>query len=284
MLAEVPVRSGQSISRRKPTVTERVTVDTTVYPVEEKVGEDILQRWIAELLRPLIEQYIAGKKVRAFTGADQFIYFRRGDIRRRVAPDVFVLPGVRPDRRVTSWKTWEEGIVPSLAIEVVSKDVDKDYIDGPELYRELGVQELIVFDPDHEEEPDRIRFQVWRQVGRRGLQRVLATNEDRVQSKVLGCFLRAVGSSETIRLRLGLGPEGEMLVPTEAERERAEREREAADKERDRASWERERADREAARGDEEHAARLAAEEELARLRAQLEARRRPRRPKPGRR
>ena len=33
----------------------RVEPRGTVYPAEERVGEEILQRWIVELLRPLIE-------------------------------------------------------------------------------------------------------------------------------------------------------------------------------------------------------------------------------------
>ena len=219
--------------------------DVTVYPVEEKVGEELLQRWIIELLRPLVERWLASRKVIALTGADQFIYFRRGDTRGRLAPDVFVLPGVRPNRRIRSWKTWVEQVVPSFALEVVSRDVDKDYIDGPELYRELGVQELVIFDPDFEEEPDRFRFQVYRQVGKRGLVRAEVTNEDRVRSRVLKCWLRVIGVGEEMRLRIATGPSGEVLYPTEAEHERAEKER--------------------------ERAGRKAAEAELARLREELE-------------
>ena len=232
--------------------------DITVYPEEEKLGEELLQRWIIELLRPLVERWLASRKVVALTGADQFIYFRRGDTRGRLAPDLFVLPGVRPNRRVRSWKTWVEKIVPSFALEVVSRDVDKDYIDGPELYRELGVQELIIFDPDFEDEPDRFRLQVYRQVGKRGLVRAEVTNEDRVRSRVLKCWLRVIGVGEEMRLRIATGPSGEVLYPTEAEHERAEKERERAEKERERAG-------------------RKAAEAELARLRETLE-RARPRR------
>lgn len=233
--------------------------DVTVYPVEEKVGEELLQRWIIELLRPLVERWLASRKVIALTGADQFIYFRRGDTRGRLAPDVFVLPGVRPNRRIRSWKTWVEQVVPSFALEVVSRDVDKDYIDGPELYRELGVQELVIFDPDFEEEPDRFRFQVYRQVGKRGLVRAEVTNEDRVRSRVLKCWLRVIGVGEEMRLRIATGPSGEVLYPTEAEHERAEKERERAEKERERAEKERERAERKAL------------EAELARVREELE-------------
>ncbi|MCC6874889.1 MAG: Uma2 family endonuclease, partial [Sandaracinaceae bacterium] len=175
-----------------------------------------------------------------------------------VAPDVFVLPGVRPTRRIRSWKTWTEGTVPSFALEVVSQDVDKDYIDAPALYRELGVEELVIFDPDFEDDPDRLRFQVYRRVGKRGLVRVLATNEDRARSKVLGCWLRATGQGEELRLRLATGDQGEVLFPTEAEDEREAKEREREAKEREREAKERERE------------ARLEAEAEVERLRGEI--------------
>jgi Uma2 family endonuclease len=229
--------------------SRRTTVQTTtVYPVEEKMGEESLQRVIIELLRPLVERWLAHNRIKAFAGADQFIYFLEGDIRRRVAPDVYVLPGVRPGRRIKSWKTWEEQVIPSFALEVVSGDIDKDYIDAPDLYRQLGVKELVIFDPDFEESSERFRFQVYRQIARRGLVRVLVTDEDRVYSKTLKCHLRAIGAGETTRLRLATGPEGEALFPTEAEEERGNSER--------------------------ERAARIAAEQELARLRARLAPRR----------
>ena len=223
----------------------RVARDTTVYPEEERVGEESLQRFIVELLRPMVERWLASRKVVAFTGADQFIYFEKGDVRRRLAPDVFVLPGVRPGRRIRSWKTWVDRVVPSFALEVVSQDVDKDYIEAPRLYDELGVKELVVFDPDFETEHGRLRFQVFRRVARRGLVRVHVTQGDRVESRALGCYIVAVGEGEAVRLRLATGPEGRDLVPTPEEGEAHER----AEKERERA-------------------ARIALEAELLRLRA----------------
>ncbi|MFO0554316.1 MAG: Uma2 family endonuclease [Polyangiaceae bacterium] len=241
--------------------------DVTVYPVEEKVGEDLLQRLIIEVLRPLVERWLAERGVTGLTGADQFIYFKRGDVRRRVAPDVFVLPGVRPGRRVRSWKTWEEGmVVPSFALEVVSLDVDKDSVDAPALYRDLGVGELVIFDPDFEAEPGRYRFQVYRfGKSRRVVPQV--TNEDRVQSKALGCWIRATGAGETTRLRLATGAHGDELVPTDAERA----EREQAEKERERAEKERERTEKE-----RERALRLELEQELAQLKRRTSSRRKP--------
>lgn len=201
-----------------------VPYDPTVYPSEDHRGEGSLQRFISELLRALIEQYLIERGQTAFVGANQFIYYRQFDPSRKVAPDVFTLPGVEPGIKIDSWKTWEKGIVPPLAIEIVSQDFLKDYRDGPAIYDELGVRELIIFDPEHESAPsERLRFQVYRRLAKRGLVRVEATNEDRILSRVLGCRLRSIGDSpEMVRLRIATGPAGDDLFPTEAERARAE--------------------------------------------------------------
>jgi hypothetical protein len=71
-------------------------VDPTIYPVEERVGEDMLQRWIMELLRPLLQSWLTRRGTTTFVGADQFIYWRQHDPHARVAPDIYVLPGVDP--------------------------------------------------------------------------------------------------------------------------------------------------------------------------------------------
>jgi Uma2 family endonuclease len=241
-------------------------IDPTVYPVEEKVGEDLLQRFIVEMLRPLIAALFAKQGRKALVGADQFIYWEQHNPRKAVAPDVYVLPGLDPRTRVKAWKVWETGIAPSFALEVMSDDERKDVEQSPVRYAELGVKELVVFDPEPERRADGVRFRVYRKVGKRGLVLVEVTNEDRVRSKELGCWLRAVGEGVDLRLRVGLGPQGDELLWTEGERaeqERAAREQERAARE------------REAARAEQERAARLRAEQEVARLRAELDAIRR---------
>ena len=44
------------------------------YPETDHMGEDFLQRAIAEALRPLIARWFKSRRVKAFTGADQFLY------------------------------------------------------------------------------------------------------------------------------------------------------------------------------------------------------------------
>jgi hypothetical protein len=192
--------------------------DPTYYPIEEKVGEDSLQLFIAELLRGAIDYYLVTLGKPTFVGADQFIYWAQFRPQKVVAPDIYILPGVLREARIRCLKTWEAGVVPSFALEIVSSnDVDKDYREAPGRYDELGVAELVVFDPDHHRGRDRLRFQVFRRVRGRGLVRVTATNEDRIRSRVLGCWIRAVGKGDKVRLRLAAGERGDALVPTEIE-------------------------------------------------------------------
>ena len=70
----------------------------------------------------------------------------------------------------------------------------------------------------------RLRWQVFRRVAKRGLVRVDVSQGDRVKSKVLRAWLRAVGSDSGVRIRIAEGENGEDLFPTEAEAERAARE------------------------------------------------------------
>ena len=190
-----------------------------VYPETDDMGEHELQRYIAELLRPLLERWLGEQRRVAHAGADQFFYWVQGDPGRRRAPDVYVIDGVAQDiPEVASWKTWE-GHCPTFALEIVGDDWKKDYEEAPADYGALGTRELVVFDPwATGRSKKRLRWQVWRRVARRGLVRVEATQGDRVESRALGCWLRAVAERGHTRLRLATGPQGEALVPTEGER------------------------------------------------------------------
>ena len=217
------------------------------------MGENALHRLIAELLRPMLARFFDERGVIANVGANQFIYWAPGHPTKRIAPDVYVLPGIDPGLAVASWKSWETGVVPSFVLEVASDDYTKDYEDNPVLYDELGVKELVIFDPSARpgSRSQRVRWQIYRRVRGRGLVRVDVSQSDRVRSKLLGAWLRVVGSGDALRVRLALGSHGDELFPTEAEAERAEKERERAEKERERSG-------------------RLRAEAEVERLRVQL--------------
>ncbi len=81
----------------------------------------------------------------------------------------------------------------------------------------------MIFDPAWDDRPCGVRWQVFRRMGKRGLTRVEATNGDRVHSKALGVWLRAVGDGRSTRIRIAIGPRGDEIVPTAEEGEEAER-------------------------------------------------------------
>lgn len=99
-----------------------------------------IQRWICELLRPLLERFLIERGQLAFVGADQFLYWRQHDPVSCVAPDLYVMPGVAPDTDVKAWKNWESGVVPAFALEVVAEDRRKDYERAPARHAELGTR------------------------------------------------------------------------------------------------------------------------------------------------
>ncbi|HEX9730483.1 MAG TPA: Uma2 family endonuclease [Thermoanaerobaculia bacterium] len=82
-----------------------------------------------------------------YVSGNLFFYYEEGNPRACKAPDVFVVTGV-PKKKRRTYKLWEEGEVPALVIEVTSKKTKKeDEVDKPELYAELGIPYLFVYDP-----------------------------------------------------------------------------------------------------------------------------------------
>ena len=250
-----------------------VDFDPTVYPIKDDMGEGTLQRFISELLRGLIERWLEACGTPTFVGADQFFYWEQFNATASVAPDVYVLPGAPLSAKVGAWKVWKTHLVPSFAFEVVSRDVDKDYLTSPAKYARLGVKELIVFDPEYEESRSRVRFQVFRR-SKRGLVRVESTDADRVKSHVLGCHLRVVGEGSVQRVRLATGVNGETLFATDAEaRQKAEAERQKAEVE-----WQKAETAERTVRAElqAERHARAKLEAELAQLKAAQKVRKKP--------
>ena len=228
---------------------------TVVYPETDRMGEHETQFQIAVRLVPLVVAWLALRGVTARVAGDQFWYFVKGEPKHCRAPDVYVVEGVAQDATDRAvWKTWE-GHRPAFALEVASDDWKKDYDDAPPAYDAMRCKELVIFDPGATPRSrKRIRWQVYRRVRGRGFVRVFAGQSDRVESRVLGCWIRLVGEGGNPRLRLASGDHGDDLLPTDAERAQAARRAEEA-----------ERAAKERALARAE-----AAEAELARLREAL--------------
>jgi Uma2 family endonuclease len=180
------------------------------------------------LIEPL-EVWFANDPM-AFVAGNMFVYYERGDPRRHVSPDVFVVRGVpketSPERR--RYLVWEENHAPNLVIEVTSKSTRKEDLDDKmKVYSDtLGVSEYFLFDPY--EEYLHPRLQGYR-LGRGKYARIRPA-EGRLPSKVLGLHLE--GDGELLRLFdptketwLPIPPEErEARLQAEAEVERLRRE------------------------------------------------------------
>ena len=78
------------------------------------------------------------------------LYYEQGNPYRSVAPDCFVVLGVKSHfRRV--YKLWEEGKAPQVVFEVSSKSTQKEDLGKKmTLYAQLGVLEYFIYDPTGE--------------------------------------------------------------------------------------------------------------------------------------
>ena len=219
-----------------------------------------------------------------YASGNLLIYYEEGNPRARVAPDVFVVFGVRNVER-SSYRLWEEGKGPDFVLEITSRATwREDQRKKRELYRRLGVREYWQYDPTRDYlEPPLQGSELVEGAYERLPEREMADGTLALRSEVLGLELRLAGR----RLRFHDPQSGEDLpdlAETDEQRQEAEdRRQEAEDRrreaearvEQEAAARRREAAARQAAeaRVQQEAAARQAAEARLAELEALLSRR-----------
>jgi Uma2 family endonuclease len=81
-----------------------------------------------------------------WVGGNLLLYYREGNPKKSVAPDVLLARGVEKRDRDT-YLLWEEK-PPALIFEITSRSTrDEDTGHKKDLYEQLGVAELVLFDP-----------------------------------------------------------------------------------------------------------------------------------------
>jgi Uma2 family endonuclease len=128
-----------------------------------------------------------------FVAANIFLYYAKGQPKKRRSPDVMVVKGVnkRPDRR--SFKTWVERAVPSCIIELTSRKTAKeDLRQKKPLYQKLGVREYFLFDPLGEYLP---RPLMGFRLVKGQYQPIKARPDGSIRSRELGLLLRPEGTN-----------------------------------------------------------------------------------------
>ena len=152
-------------------------------------------------------------------GSDQFVYWNARDVRRSLSPDVFVKLDV-PDTSFGSWKTWEGRGAPDLAVEIISPNEGDGVAWEEKLarYHELGVKELVRFDP---EEREGARLRAWDRVDGDLVERQVAA--DKTPCGTLGLHWTVCPvEGEPVGLRL-IDAEGKLLEVREEAEARARR-------------------------------------------------------------
>src|SRR5437868_2476736 len=123
--------------------------DDVFYPESDgqPMGETELHRdEIVYLIEAFKKHY--QDEANVYVGGNLFLYYRRGDPRDVICPDVMVVQGVPklPLRR--TYRLWEEGEAPCLVIEVRSDSTEgNDFNSKKALYESLGIEEYILYDP-----------------------------------------------------------------------------------------------------------------------------------------
>jgi Uma2 family endonuclease len=147
----------------------------------------------------------------ATIGSDQFVYWEPSNPRACLSPDAFLRFGAK-DEHFRSWKVWERG-VPQLAVEIISdSESELSWDEKFERYQQLGVSELIWFDPETPARP----LRVWDLVGDDLLERYLP--EPIAESRQLGGYwLPVEDPTGGLTLRLSRDEHGLALFPTAAE-------------------------------------------------------------------
>lgn len=120
-----------------------------VYPATESVPDSGLHSTRRYLVFGALRNRFADR-ADCWVGEDRNIYYREGDPRVVVAPDVFVTFGVDGESLewAVSYRVWEVGAAPAFVLEIASeKTVRQDLNVKPAKYLEMGVQEYWRFDP-----------------------------------------------------------------------------------------------------------------------------------------
>ena len=126
------------------------TIDQIEYPESDgqPMGEtDVHIDWMIRI-RDILRYRYRGQRV--YIGANLLVCYKEGDPSKFIVPDDFVVKDCDPGRRRT-FKIWEEGKTPDVAIEITSRssrDDDESY--KPQTYARIGVKEYFLYDPTGE--------------------------------------------------------------------------------------------------------------------------------------
>ena len=265
-----------------PAQTPAHATEAVYYPETDgkPMAESDLHREIMFFMIHLLQRFFTGQQV--YVSGNLLLYYEKGNPRKSVAPDCFVVFGVEPRRRRV-YKLWEEGHGPEIVFEVSSHSTQRQDVGKKmQLYAQLGVREYFIYDPTADYlNPPLVAFelvagayQLMQPAGSAILNKLLPPADHRLPayvSRVLGLLLTL--DSEGRLQFYNLATNQRLLTDEEARLDTEVRLQQAAQRviqEVQRASQEARRASQEAARASQEAQRATQAEVENTRLKAEL--------------
>jgi Uma2 family endonuclease len=195
------------------------------YPTSDSrpMGETDLHRQdMFDVINTLAAHFAADPNV--YVSGNLLVYYERGNKRKHVSPDAFVVRGVPKLPPRDYYLIWEEGKSPDVVIEITSKTTRReDQHKKWALYRDvLKVPEYFQFDPteDYLKPP----MQGFRLIGEEYVP--IEPVAGRLPSEVLGLHLERDGTE----LRLYDPATGQRLLTPQEHADEAERRAEEADR------------------------------------------------------
>lgn len=121
---------------------------TIIYPEEDgSVTESDVHFYQGAALVLALKLFFAAQPD-VFVAGNIAVYYQEGNPRKYFGPDVLVARGVRPGVQRPSYLLWQEGVPPTVIIELTSASTrQEDVLRKPRHYAALGVQEYYLFDP-----------------------------------------------------------------------------------------------------------------------------------------
>ena len=175
------------MAKTSKTIYSLPTEWTVIYPESDgkpMAETDIHRDLMIDLIEALKNHFSDRPDV--YVSGNLLLYYEKGNPRKSVAPDVFVVFGIEKKRRRT-YLLWDEGVGPDLVIELVSKKTyRKDLTTKKNLYAQvLGVKEYYLYDPDGQYVQP--AFQGYRLID--GIYSPIQPVADRLPSETLGLEL-----------------------------------------------------------------------------------------------
>ena len=200
-----------------PMATGKTTVYIEGYPYEDDepmptTGFHGMQIYI---IYDQLLKYFAKEQI--YVGFDNFIYYSEGDMTKCVAPDVYVVFGVRKDKLRRSFYTWSEGAVPAAAFEFLSDPTaHQDRHEKVELYlKDIGIQEYFIHQPDMESPAE---FRGWKRSLSGEIVEIVPDAKGGLFSEKLNLMFRWEEQPNDVRLLRAFLPDGTPIATSMEEK------------------------------------------------------------------